>query len=1048
MSERSSTIPDRLERAAGQPPEPPAETPAGELRIPDAWRSPEDGAEQLYALWREYNRRKVGVYRKAIERYHSERAGIKPVPTPANADDAPAPANIDVGEGFTPSRGRGSTPPLQRIPASDRAELMAAVERDSALTSVKSQIAKRFHDPAIRVAFDTNLRRILAEEADRPPTMEAYEETASERATIWDALLDRYRTLFRIREHEPEETDLLDLSDFSARLDAYDTRIRALERDPAIAARASSDRLHRYAEEMRAHGFAFTDSRITYIRQLLNLAVLLNRNRPLVLVGETGTGKTELVRALARLLTNTEPFRTAARDQQDPGRVLGARAMAGEQTTTAYGTIGQGLIGKKTALETEPGPGGVILMDEANKYPEDFLRMLVKMLAGRKPGDELTFDEWYGILEPLAPQSLLVLAMNLPDVERGRHLDRPDFSPEVKRELAPTTILIEYLPQSVKDPELFEVLLSACEDKNERTRIPPSELAPHYFEAVDTATNTKREELDRAPDAGGTLWRFASCIAESQRLYTGKPIISGEAILAVHGKKLEHAMLEVGLAVAWLREYQKSELRKGTTLQCFLADKLESWAGSTTSGGQQLFPKEDREVLAKLFTAFRLDQASATDEKEYAHGVAAAGRRDPTPTPAILSSLEVGSISPRVPREVQKLTEVGDPTESTTILPDGTIVKYRKETLGDVRPGVRFHTKSDLVEAVASDLYGPPTVWTFRGVAIGTEAAPGHPAIPSGSAILESASGVIALPTPEELTQGYERAPETGRLTATVRADALCTIPAERGKEVTFDLRDVLESSARFLEAKAPSTWAQSLREQFPHGITLTPEQRQTIETAMAHGFTRAILMPGVDVQGKSVAERTATTDHLLNTCSNADGAHPVPGLPDTEQYTAPYVLEPEKTKASTLRPNAPSRQRPYLVLVGPGSIPENLKNLTYPDAEAAFTQRATDLHLPTLTGLTTPERLLLQRRECEERAPLTPAQRTATYGDSRPHAFDTYSDTATESNWTWDLDSRVPGGVCHGDWDPRRRQLELVWCDASGRDSELGARPAVVVEL
>jgi len=312
---------------------------------------------------------------------------------------------------------------------------------------------------------------------------------------------------------------------------------------------------------------------------------------------------------------------------------------------------------------------------------------------------------------------------------------------------------------------------------------------------------------------------------------------------------------------------------------------------------------------------------------------------------------------------------------------------------------------------------------------------------------------------------------ESRPVTATVREDALCTIPAERGREVTLNLREVLDFSLAFLESKAPPTWAVSLREAFPHGLSLTPDQRKTIETAIEYGFTHALLMPGGDTQGittietqkpdpndptKQITEPTLTSpdtlraamDHFLNTCSNADGAHPVPDLPDTEQYTAPFVYEPEKTKVPMLRPGAPSRSRPHLVLYGPGGNPESLKNLTCPEADAAFLALANTLQLPTLTGLTTPERLLLQRRECEERAPLTPDQRTATYGDARPHAFDAYNDTVEDSNWSWDLDSRVPGGCCRGLWDSGFRRSELDWNGASGREPVLGAHPVVVVEL
>jgi|GEM_PF-1793681 len=312
---------------------------------------------------------------------------------------------------------------------------------------------------------------------------------------------------------------------------------------------------------------------------------------------------------------------------------------------------------------------------------------------------------------------------------------------------------------------------------------------------------------------------------------------------------------------------------------------------------------------------------------------------------------------------------------------------------------------------------------------------------------------------------------ESRPVTATVREDALCTIPAERGKEVTIDLREVLDSSLALLESKAPPTWDASLREQFPHGLSLTPDQRKTIEHAIEHGFTHALLMPGGDTQGittieiqrpnqndptKQITEPTlaspdtllAAMDHLLKTCSNEDGVHPVPDLPDEEQYTAPNVHDPETTKVPTLRTGAPSRARPYLVLYRPGNIPESLKNLMFSQADAAFATLAVDLHLQKLTGLTTLEHLLLQRKEVEARAPLTPDQRTATYGDARPHAFDAYSETAAESNWTWDLDSRVPGGYCRGHWHPERRQSWLVWSDILKRYPELGARPVVVVEL
>src|SRR3989338_2341756 len=71
---------------------------------------------------------------------------------------------------------------------------------------------------------------------------------------------------------------------------------------------------------------------------------------------------------------------------------------------------------------------------------------------------------------------------------------------------------------------------------------------------------------------------------------------------------------------------------------------------------------------------------------------------------------------------------------------------------------------------------------------------------------------LLALFTAFKTAAETNRIPEAQReslpITATVSEDALSTIPEERGQEVTLDLREVLDSSIAFLEAKAPPTWS------------------------------------------------------------------------------------------------------------------------------------------------------------------------------------------------------------------------------------------------
>jgi len=346
----------------------------------------------------------------------------------------------------------------------------------------------------------------------------------------------------------------------------------------------------------------------------------------------------------------------------------------------------------------------------------------------------------------------------------------------------------------------------------------------------------------------------------------------------------------------------------------------------------------------------------------------------------------------------------------------------------------------------------------------------------------------------DELREAQEReSRENPAITADVRDDVESF---ESGRTITLDLREVLSSSLSFLSEKAPPSWVDSLRSSFPDRISLSPEQRRTIETAIAHGFTRAILLPGADTQGITTIEREReapdpedpeTTIHttertpehpdllrntitnLLDTCSNEDGKHPVPGLPPKDpdgQYKAPYVgsdsirtpslpppelpitvPDPSGTETAITR-HVPPRTRPYLFLYRPDGLHPDTKGKTFPECDALLAHDAARWHLPTLTGFTNSEWLLTQHREVETRAPLTPEERTTLHGDPRIHAFDGYTDTPATSRWGWNLDSRVPEGCARGGWAPAGRQSDLDGSGASIRHPRLGARSAVVVEL
>jgi hypothetical protein len=803
----------KLEHAAAQPT---SDSEEGDLssiedtsRASEQWTSPEEGAEQLYALWRDYNRKKITLYRDMIH-------------------EAGGPEST------------GALDPTERQVMMDQAE------QDPALTSLKDAIRTRWHNTDIQAQFKHTLERSLRAEASDTDSSEQYTQAA----TAYDAKtaqLDTvYKTVFSHREKDPDELLSLELTNLVTELaHAKDRMETAAQENPELAAELSFLRIARYRKELTGKGFMWTPSREAVFSDILQKAVLLNRNRPITLVGETGTGKTELARALSRRLTGREPARTTARDQNDPGRSLGFRSLEGVD----FGVLGQALTGKTSSKDTESGPGKIAFLDEANKYPEDFIRMLVKTLAGKHSGESVTFEEWYGQEEPLAQNALLVLGMNLPDTERGRHLDRPEFSSEVKRELAPTTITVDYMPQTPENPELFEVLLAASMDKNERIRIPVSDIAPAYksvvhegvqTQVVDNTSPVIRQQgqalFTDAPAPGGALWRFANLIRETQKLYTGEENILTP--LRRDDARLDHAVLEPGLAISWIEEYKKSALRDHVPLAAFLSLKLTDWAGEETTGGQHLFRAEDRARLHELFLAYGFDEA---------------GTKTLAPQPLLnLTPKEIGALSPRVPRALKTLEHAPPPLEHQATKENGDAIIYLKLPHNEYAPGMRFKRKN------ASETTPP---YIFLGLEKTTNLV-----------VLEDKDSTAITIDPEAFATDFERQ-ETEIIVSNalnpfreyfIAGDIPETHPAAAETyEAVVNIEELLTTTIDTYRAQNLPHWADALLA-IHDDIRMNPEKRRVIEQELRDGAI-PILMPGKDtLQATTPEELTQDTLHPL----------------------------------------------------------------------------------------------------------------------------------------------------------------------------------------
>ncbi|MEK7506462.1 MAG: AAA family ATPase, partial [Patescibacteria group bacterium] len=543
------------------------------------WASPEEGAEQLYALWRDYNRTKIRVYREAIKKH-----GLR------GNNQSKWEWIIDTGA----KGGVENKKERRRIPNANRDAIISIAENDPRLAPLRTAISSRFKDEQVRAMFEVTLERELAEEEKLAPSYENYLREKQLKDGLEERRLELYSDIFSHPEKESDELTLLELADLAARVRASERSMQRMEReDPELSARLSFERLCTYREQLKKDGFIWMPSREKLFDKILEHLVIVNQNRPMLLYGETGTGKTRLARAISQRLTKRAPYEVGEEAKTDIRPLLGLRAIDKDGSYTIYGPLGQAITGKKTSRDKAAGPGGIFYMDEMNGYPPDALRSLIKQISGRRAGEEISFAAWGGIVEKVAPGFGLVGSANLPS---EKHPDRAELPVEVARELG--SLEVDYPPQSAENPELYKMMLAALMDQNDRIRVPKDELPPKWKEVVDAKTNTKHYEVDTDPKAGGTLWRFAQFVAAIQKSYKGEENVLTDTLR--DASYLRHAVLDPGLIISWLQEYRKSAMRSHESLKGFLATKIAEW------GAQKIYPEEDRNLVKKFQEEFQL----------------------------------------------------------------------------------------------------------------------------------------------------------------------------------------------------------------------------------------------------------------------------------------------------------------------------------------------------------------------------------------------------------------------------------------------------------
>lgn len=452
--------------------------------------------------------------------------------------------------------------------------------------------------------------------------------------------------LFASRGKDPDYLSVLMFRDIKDELNKKrQERVDILRDNPRLAALAEHRKLVEYKRNLDETGFVWTKSR----REVLEIIEdKLLSGRPIMLLSETGAGKTALVEALAKKLTGEPLARSAGGVNQRAQDLFATRAIDKEGSYWEYQKILQALSGKQSNRDSARSHQGQIFFDDEFNTRSTATQMeIIKSFSMGISPYKIFQPPNIAVYEPIAPKFAYIAAGN-PPTEK---YDRVAVDVAVEREFAGNIIEIDYLEQTKENPELFQIMLATLLDENSRLQVSGEEVAPAFIKEISNGEYV----VDNNPKSGGFLWRFANCWSQMYKSFSYKPNVLALAneSLPPEDFYLRKIVLDLGVVIGWLKTYKASEA--GSSLENFMKKKIQEFLK------QPNFSKEDKELTVKFLNYFGIDPNRRVSHSPYF---------------SVMTPEEIGFLNPNIPRQKEDGANIPNPKEKVFVTPDGKEVFY------------------------------------------------------------------------------------------------------------------------------------------------------------------------------------------------------------------------------------------------------------------------------------------------------------------------------------------------------------------------------------
>ncbi|MEI6378568.1 MAG: ATP-binding protein [Candidatus Falkowbacteria bacterium] len=554
--------------------------------------------------------------------------------------------------------------------------------QDTKRLRLSLDILKKLHDnPIVKETYLAAQEKQIKEIASINGNFEKYKILQREIGQYEATQADQEKRMFSQRGTGLNEVDLLLFEANERQLEEKRQELSVLsESDPELSALAQYESLKTYSKQLKQESFIWTPSRQELLAEMEEAAF---SGQPVLLSGESGTGKTRLVEQTAKKLTGRINNQTPGKDVRFQDLIAKPKISQSGETYYEYKEIGEAATGRSFSSQDKPEhTGRIVADDEFNLLPESEQTERLARIAAWTPGKKIRMPVTNQEVE-IADNFLYCAMVNL----ASERYSRKKIPPEVLRKFA--KVNVDYPRQQEKEPEIYEMMLAALLDSNGRVRAAKEEIAPDFdFKEINKTADddgaqinrvvrkrelvtSKKDDKGNTVSAGGFLWRLSNALNEINKSFSRKKTVletKGEA------QYLKDMIIDIGTILGWMKEYSSLNRNKG--LEEFFCEKINKQFLS-----RQEYTEDDRALVKEFLNhyAINVDQKPAERQKKEFE---------------ILTPLEIGLLSPRVNYE-KVVYEEPVLAESYYVAPDGKRIKFRLEKFGqgenERRPGQVYY---------------------------------------------------------------------------------------------------------------------------------------------------------------------------------------------------------------------------------------------------------------------------------------------------------------------------------------------------------------------